>query len=126
MTTAVIVEDDILASMALSELLEGEGFSVRAFSSADEAYSSCLESPPQLLIVDWCIPGKMSSRELAEDLKRRHKEARIIFITGYSAQELPEDLGESEYFSKPLNFDCFLSDIRAGKSAIQQPHAPSC
>lgn len=109
--TAVIIEDDVLAAMALAELLEGEGFSVQTFSSADEAQTSCLESPPELLIVDWCTPGKMSSRELVEDVRRQHKGVRVIFMTGYLQQELPEDLGESEYFAKPINFDRFLNDI---------------
>lgn len=87
----------------------------------DEAQAHCLECPPTLLIMDWCTPGKTSSRELAEEVRRRHKGVRVVVITGYSQQELSKGLGESEYFSKPLNFDRFLSDIRAGKSTNEQP-----
>lgn len=115
MTSAVVIEDDRLASMALSELLEGEGFSVRSFANADEAWEACQAAPPDLLIADWCVPGRVSSRELADEVKRLKSTAKVVFVSGYTSDELPADIPGSEYFSKPLNFDLFLRDIRAGR-----------
>ncbi len=114
MTTAVIVEDDALASMALVQLLEGEGFSVRSFACTDEAYARCVDAPPDVLIADWCVPGEISSADLALELRKVKGEMKVIFISGYESTELrgmARNLSGAECISKPIQFDRFLSDI---------------
>ena len=116
MSKAVILEDDVLASMALAELLEGEGFEVRLFSSTDDAQASCIKDFPDILIADWCVPGSISSADLVTCLQRLHPDLRVIFISGYDVKELKAFVGghgNVECLSKPIHFERFVRDIRA-------------
>lgn len=115
MATAVIIEDDVLASMALTQLLESEGYSVRTFTCADEAYSGCIDEAPDVLIADWCVPGQISTGDLALALRRVRPDMKVVFISGYESGELrqlAQHVRGVECISKPIQFDRFLSDIR--------------
>ncbi len=125
MTDAVIIEDDPLASMTLAHLLEGEGFSVRCFHNTDDARQSCLDLPPDILITDWCVPGTVSPRQLVRLLKSVSAHTRVVFISGYSPEDLQEGLAELqgvECFVKPLNYDRFLGDVKAGAPSQVSSH----
>ena len=123
MTKAVILEDDLLASMALAQLLESEGFSVRTFASTDEAYASCAAEPPDILITDWCVPGTRSSADLVTCLQVLHPAMRVVVVSGYESSELRalvDSHSHVECLSKPIHFDRFLSDIKL-QAAPQVP-----
>lgn len=115
MITVVVLEDDLLASMALRELLEGEGVSVRTFASTDSAYAECSVSPPDVLIADWCVPGDITTVQLVEHLHRLNPGLRVIFTSGYAPEEL-RGLTEGQrwmsYVSKPIPFDRIIENIR--------------
>jgi DNA-binding NtrC family response regulator len=114
-TTAVIVEDDVLASMALAQLLEAEGFEVRCFERTDDAYASCIERLPDILITDWCVPGAISSETLVTELRKLDPSLRVICVSGYESRELQAMVESSihvECVPKPIHFERFMSDIR--------------
>ncbi len=114
MSAAVIIEDDVLAAMALAQLLEGEGFQVRSFTTTDEAFESCISNPPDVLIADWCVPGAISTAELVANLRERAPRVRVIFVSGYETSELQAMVtaeGDVEYLSKPIHFDRFINDV---------------
>jgi DNA-binding response OmpR family regulator len=112
---AVILEDDVLASMALAELLQGEGFEVRQFASTDEARAGCIGDLPDILIADWCVPGTLSSADLVAFLQGLRPDLRVIFVSGYESSELKalvDSHSRVECMSKPLHFERFLHDIK--------------
>jgi DNA-binding NtrC family response regulator len=77
--------------------------------------------PPDVLITDWCVPGTISPRDLVRDVQRVSGNTRVVFMSGYSPEDLEENFAELpgvEYFAKPLNFDRFVVDIKAGRSSI--------
>ena len=116
MVKAVIVEDDALTRVTLSELLESEGFRVRAFGSTDEALLSCLTDPPQILISDLCVPGSLCTRDLARCVRKASSETKIVFITGYDSEEVVQgspELIDVERYSKPVDFDALIAALRA-------------
>jgi CheY-like chemotaxis protein len=113
--TAVIVEDDVLTRVTLSELLEAEGFSVRAFGDTDEALRACVTSPPNVLITDLCVPGTLATRDLVRNIRDRCGDTKIVFITGYDSEEIDQcspDLTTIERYSKPLDFDALVSSLK--------------
>ncbi len=115
MITVVIVEDDLLASMALCQLLEGEGLCVKTFASTDSAYAECSVNPPDVLIADWSVPGDMTTPQLVEHLHRLNPALRVIFASGYESDELRGlTAGQRwmSYVSKPLPFDRIVENIR--------------
>ncbi len=122
--TVVIVEDDVLASMALRQLLEGEGLRVRTFASTDSAYAECSVSPPDVLIADWCVPGDITTPQLVEHLHRINPSLRVIFTSGYEPDELRGlTTGERwmSYMSKPIPFDRIVENIREMRIRGERP-----
>lgn len=114
-TAVAIIEDDYLASMALAQLLEGEGFVTRTFANAADAYASCIQDVPDILIADWCVPGEISTLDLAKALQELRPSIKVMFVSGYDSAELrslAQALRGAECLSKPIEFDKFLSDIR--------------
>lgn len=119
MQTAVIVEDDRLAANALAELMDGDGFVTKVFSCTDEAYRYCAESPPDVLVLDWCVPGHISTSELIRAVQDASPLTRCVCISGYDADALRDLLDDElavEFMPKPIHYDRFISDLRAMKN----------
>ena len=68
----LIVEDEAALSLLLSYNLEAEGYRVDRCDRGDEAELLLSESPPDLVILDWMLPG-VSGIEICRRLRaRRH------------------------------------------------------
>ena len=76
-----IVDDDQSVRESLPDLLVECGFSVRAFSSAEEFLTSDCVGAAGCLILDMAMPG-MSGLELQRELSRSGRRIPIVFITG--------------------------------------------
>jgi FixJ family two-component response regulator len=109
-----IVDDDESVRESLPDLLRQSGFTVRAFSSAEEFLAShCIEQT-RCLILDIAMPG-MSGLELQQELKRRGQEIPIIFITACTDEDLrPQVLaqGAVECLAKPFSATALLEALR--------------
>lgn len=115
--SAVIIEDDPVTALALCELLEHEGLAVRSFSNTDEAFESCCQIPPDVLISDWCVPGRISPASLVRELKKISNKTRVLFVSGFDPQDVEAQVGDVvgvEYLTKPVDFEKLLSDIHRG------------
>src|SRR5271165_6961561 len=69
-----IVESDIALAVALSHDFKTEGYVVESIDRGDEAVRKLADAPPDLVILDWMLPG-MSGPEIcirlrAEDATR--------------------------------------------------------
>jgi two-component system phosphate regulon response regulator PhoB len=53
----LVLEDEAALSMLLSYNLEAEGFTVERVERGDEAEIRLSESVPDLVILDWMLPG---------------------------------------------------------------------
>jgi FixJ family two-component response regulator len=76
----VVVDDDESVRESLPDLLKEFGFSVLAFSSADEFLASESVDRTTCLVLDMVMPG-MSGLDLQAELKNRGRKIPIIFIT---------------------------------------------
>ena len=76
----LVVEDEAALSLLLTYNLEAEGFAVERVERGDEAELRLLELPPDLVILDWMLPGvsgleicrRMRARELNSNLAGDH------------------------------------------------------
>ncbi len=75
-----VVDDDESVRESLPDLLKELGFAARAFSSAEEFLASASVYQTNSLILDIAMPG-MSGPDLQRELKLRHQEIPIVFIT---------------------------------------------
>ena len=100
-----IVDDDESVRESLPDLVREFGFSVRAFSSAEEFLASDSVHQTQCLVLDVAMPG-MSGLDLQQELKLRRQEIPIVFITAHGDETLrPRMLaaGAVECLLKPFS-----------------------
>jgi len=107
-----IVDDDVLVLRALRRLLEGAGFAVKTFGSAEEFLG--LKNPETIncLVVDIHMPG-LSGFDLQERLTNARFPIPIIFITANDDASTRERArkGGVAYFPKPFEPQSLLDAI---------------
>jgi len=85
----LLVEDEAPVREALKDILGSLGYRVHAVSDAGEAraFLAGHQGPLDLLVTDVIMPGD-SGPKLAEDVARDRPGLRVLFISGYTADEL--------------------------------------
>jgi CheY-like chemotaxis protein len=108
----LVVDDEILIRMVVSEYLREEGYHVIEAGSADEALDYLrTANPVDLVFSDVKMPGSMEGVELAQRLKGLYPDLPVILASGHL---LPGDAGDTPLFSKPY----VLADVAAKVSAL--------
>ena len=82
MPSVLVVEDEPAIRELLAVNLVDAGYDVRTVPDAEAAQAQILERLPDLLLLDWMLPGK-SGLALAKELRAaaRTRELPIIMIT---------------------------------------------
>jgi FixJ family two-component response regulator len=100
-----VVDDDESVRESLPDLLRELGYSVRAFSSAEEFLASDCVGETRCLILDIAMPG-MTGPDLQKELTVRGQEIPIVFITAQTDETVrPRALeqGAVECLFKPFS-----------------------
>ncbi len=113
----MIVEDEEALTTLLRYNLEAEGYAVEAIGRGDDAETRLREAVPDLLLLDWMLPG-VSGIELARRLRGRQdtRSLPIIMLTARGEeQERIRGLatGADDYVVKPFSVPELLARIRA-------------
>lgn len=106
-----VVDDDESVRESLPDLLREFGFSVRAFSSAQDFLASDCMEQTKCLILDVGMPG-MTGPELQHELKQRGQKIPIIFITALRDETIRSQVvgeGAIDCLFKPFS-ETALSD----------------
>lgn len=107
MATILIVDDEPDIREVMRFALEEAGFRVHEAGHADEARRLLNAESPDLLLLDWMLPGR-SGLELAQQLKQSPK-TRGLPIIMVSARGEEEDrirgldTGSDDYVTKPFS-----------------------
>jgi two-component system, cell cycle sensor histidine kinase and response regulator CckA len=85
----LVAEDDPAVRMVTTRILERRGYQVLKASSGDEALRMADQHSGRidLLVTDVVMP-QMSGRELAERLKRRRPRVSVLYVSGYSDNDI--------------------------------------
>ena len=68
----MVVEDEEPLALLLRYNLEAEGYAVDVVHRGDEAEMAIAESSPDLIVLDWMLPG-LSGLELCRRLRTRQQ-----------------------------------------------------
>jgi two-component system phosphate regulon response regulator PhoB len=103
----LIVDRDVAVADPLRQRLAEVGFVVRAITDASAAVSAVTERPPNLVIVDWNIPG-FAGYELIQTLRKRCTlpSVRLVILSGLAGEDhvvTGLDLGADDYITKPCS-----------------------
>lgn len=111
-----VLDDDEAVRDSLRWLLEGHGFRVTSFESADRFLAQFPVGqtlPRACLILDVRMPG-MTGPELQEELLRREVHLPIIFITGHGTVPMAVDSmkkGAVDFLEKPFSDELLCARV---------------
>jgi two-component system phosphate regulon response regulator PhoB len=113
----LIVEDEEPLTLLLRYNLEAEGYEVESVVRGDEADSRLKERLPDLVILDWMLPG-LSGIELCRRLRARHETRNLPIIMLTARGEESERVrglatGADDYIVKPFSLPELLARVRA-------------
>ena len=117
MDTILIVDDEPDIRAVIRFALEGAEFRVLEAEHADEARRLMATENPDLILLDWMLPGR-SGLELAQQMKQNPK-TRAIPIIMVSARGEEEDrvrgldTGVDDYITKPFSPREMIARINA-------------
>jgi len=100
--TVLIVEDEPELRRLVREILEHYGYHVLEAESGPDAMPVWEKHGEKidLLLTDMVMPGNMTGRELADDLRKRKPSLKVLYTSGYSM----ETIGNNFSFKRGLNF----------------------
>lgn len=125
-----VVEDEEALSVLLRYNLEAEGYQVDTMLRGDEAEIALRESVPDLLILDWMLPG-VSGIELCRRLRQRPETERLPIIMLTARGEESErvrglSVGADDYVVKPFSTPELLAASRRCCAARTPASCPMC
>ena len=112
-----VVEDEEALGVLLRYNLEAEGYEVDVIARGDEADIRLREEVPDLLILDWMLPG-LSGVELCRRLRQRGETERLPIIMLTARGEESErvrglSVGADDYVVKPFSTPELIARVRA-------------
>jgi two-component system phosphate regulon response regulator PhoB len=113
----LIVEDESDLALLLSYNLESEGYMVENVARGDEAELRLAENAPDLVILDWMLPG-VSGLEICRRLRAREatRTLPVIMVTarGEEAERVRGlSVGADDYVVKPFSVPELMARVRA-------------
>ncbi|MDW3626924.1 MAG: response regulator [Nitrososphaeraceae archaeon] len=94
----MIIEDEIDILLLYKDYLNNKGFSVQATSTtANEALNDYENFFPNMIILDYNLPGKLSGLEAARQILKKYPSAPIIIVTAY--ETVRNELSNDEFFT---------------------------
>jgi signal transduction histidine kinase len=106
--TILIVEDESVLREMARTILEGYGYKIMEAGTGKEALELWRNSSKDidLLLTDMVMPEGISGVNLAECLLRDRPDLKIIFTSGYSSQEINDELltrSQAIFLQKPYS-----------------------
>jgi PAS domain S-box-containing protein len=114
--SVLLVEDEDLVRSLAKRVLEGKGYRVFTAPCGPEALELFPTLPDRvdLVVTDVVMPG-MGGREMAERLRERQPGLKILFMSGYTADEVLRQGIEAEavwFIQKPFTPDGLARKVR--------------
>lgn len=115
--SVLVVEDEEALSALLEYNLAHEGFDVSVVADGDEAALRIEEDRPDLVVLDWMLPG-ISGIEICRRIRARAelRDMPVIMLTarGEEADRIRGlDTGADDYLTKPFSIPELTARVRA-------------
>ena len=113
----LVVEDEEALAVLLRYNLASEGYDVETVDRGDEAEIRLKENLPDIIVLDWMLPG-LSGIELCRRLRARSETERLPVLMLTARSEEAERVrglatGADDYMVKPFSVPEFVARVRA-------------
>lgn len=115
MKPRILVVEDSLEMQALIRESLGRSFDVTEAGNAEEAVRLLEEAQPDLVLLDWRLPGKWGS-EVLEAFAQLRSRVPVIVLTSQtdtSTRLLAETLGADLFMTKPFRPADLIDAVRS-------------
>jgi signal transduction histidine kinase len=123
MMNILIADDDAATRKMISQYLKKKGHNVFEASNGIEAFTSIIEHPVNIVVIDWVLPG-MDGIDVCRKIRERQEKNYVFFIM-LTAKEEKKDLiegfeaGVDEYIMKPVNLQELIARIKVGARIVR-------
>ena len=111
----LVIDDEPAIRDMLQIALDAAGFKVGLAEDAKQAYPIIIDTPPDLILLDWMMPGT-SGIELLRRLRRDEINVPVIMLTA-KIEEASKisglDSGADDYIAKPFSPRELVSRVKA-------------
>ncbi|QNK62502.1 response regulator transcription factor [Pedobacter sp. PAMC26386] len=111
----LIVEDDENLRFLVVHRLKSEGYELLETGDGELAVKTIMEEKPDIVLLDWMLPGKQGS-EVCQEVRQQGFENLIIMMTA-KAQDVDKidayTFGVSDYVTKPFNMDVLVAMLES-------------
>ena len=116
-TVILCVDDDEELLDKLSDMLEGEGFSVIVAGNGLDALALAFSKKPDLMLLDLFLPD-ITGEEVCHQLRKHSPTARLpIIMLTVKRDEMDKvrglEIGADDFVTKPFSAQILLARIRA-------------
>jgi CheY-like chemotaxis protein len=122
--TLLLVEDEAIVREMTREIMEQHGYTVLVASTGAEALEVArrYDGEISLLLTDMVMPG-MSGPELWEQVRQMRPETRVMFVSGYSDDQLVRGRGATrgDFMQKPFSTAALARKVR---EVLDRPNGP--
>ncbi|MCF2150878.1 response regulator [Desmonostoc muscorum LEGE 12446] len=111
----LLVEDDVLLSTALFELLSANRYTIDIASNGQAGLELAISTEYELILLDWLIP-KLDGITLCRQLRSQGYRKSILLLTGKNSNAdivAGLDAGADDYVIKPFDPEALLARIRS-------------
>ncbi|HET9948319.1 MAG TPA: response regulator transcription factor [Longimicrobiales bacterium] len=120
----LVVEDDYAIARVVRRYLEREGYAVALAGDGATGLRSALAEPPDLIVLDWMLPG-LDGPEFLRRLRERSA-APVIMLTA-RVEEADRvaglELGADDYVTKPFSPRELVARVKAVLRRLNGPGA---
>ncbi len=123
----LVVEDEKKLARFMELELKYEGYDVSVAKDGMAGLTQAREFPPDLLLLDWMLPG-MSGLDVCRRLRETGSKIPIILITAkddIADRVAGLDAGADDYIVKPFNLDELLARVRVQLRRTQEDNDDS-
>ncbi|MCC5988729.1 MAG: phosphate regulon transcriptional regulator PhoB [Pararhodobacter sp.] len=119
----LVVDDEAAQRALLSYNLQAAGFRVLTAGDGEEALLVAVESPPDVILLDWMLP-RVSGIEVCRQLKARAetRQAAVIMVSARSEEGdrvRGLETGADDYIVKPYSVNELVARVRANLRRVR-------